>query len=85
MVSMANFSRGCPRSIPGKAIIHQFVNSDIVNFFLKINDGRYRRPNFAIRSASYPSARTLQREGSISSYRLYGQLLFTGFLALSAQ
>ena len=48
MVSTAGFSRGYPSSILVRVIIHQFVNSDIVNFLLKINDARYGRPNFAI-------------------------------------
>ena len=60
----------------------QFVNSDIMNFFLKVNEGL---TNFAIWSAGYGSAKTLEREGSISSFRLYGQLLFTRCLALSSQ
>ena len=45
MVSVANFSRGGVRS---KAIVHQFVNSGIINFLLKINGGRYRMLNFVI-------------------------------------
>ena len=48
MVSVANFSRGGVRSNPGKAIVHQFVNSGIINFLLKINGGRYRMLNFVI-------------------------------------
>ena len=42
-----------------------------MNFLLKINDGRYRKTNFAIWSARYASAKTLGREGSISSSRYY--------------
>ena len=85
MVSVANFSRGGVRSNLGRAIIHQFVNSGIINFLLKINDGRYRMLNFAIWSISYASAKTMQRERRNSSSGLYGQLLFTRFLALSSQ
>ena len=48
MVSVANFSRGGVRSNLGKAIVHQFVNSGIINFLLKINGGRYRMLNFVI-------------------------------------
>ena len=81
MVSAANISRKGWCSIPGKAIIDEFVNSDIMNFLLNITNGRYRRPNFAIWSASYALVKTLVREGGISSSRFYGQLLFTRFLS----
>ena len=50
--------------------MHQLVNYNIVEFLLKINDGRDRRPNYAgfvVWSASYASAKTLEHEGSISS------------------
>ena len=46
---------------------HRIVYSDTVIFLLKINEGRYRRPNFVIGSASYASAKTVECEGSISS------------------
>ena len=39
-------------------------------------------PNYAtfvVSSAIYVSVKTLEREGSISSFRYYGQLLFTPF------
>ena len=85
MVSKANFNRGGQRSTPWRAIIYQCVNSDIMNFLLITNDERYRRPNFAIWSASYALTKPLKREGSISSSRLYGQLIFTRFVDLSSQ
>ena len=37
-----------PARFPGKQNVHKLINSDIVNFLLKANDGRDRRPNFAI-------------------------------------
>ena len=80
MVSMAKSSMEGPRPIPRRVITHQFVNSDIMNVLLKINDERYRRPNFAIWSASYASAKTLESEENISSSHLYGQLLLKQFL-----
>ena len=60
--------------------IHQSVNSsDIVNSLLKTNDGRGRIPNYVIWCAGYVSAKFLEPEGSISSNRFYGQLLFTRY------
>ena len=35
---MTKSRRGGPRSILGTVIIYQFVNSDIINFLLKINE-----------------------------------------------
>ena len=37
-----------PARFPGKQNVHKLINSDIVNFLLKANDERDRRPNFAI-------------------------------------
>ena len=85
MISTSNFSRGGPYTIRGKVIFHQFVNSDIVNLLLKVKDGRYRRPDFAIWTASYAPDKNLEGEGSISSSHFYGQLLFTRFLAIFTQ
>ena len=65
---------------PGVQYIHQLINYNIVKFLLKTNDGRGRRPNYAVfvvRSASYTSGKTLECEGIISSSNYLGQLLFT--------
>ena len=64
---------------PGGQNTYQPVVSDIVKFLLKTTDGRGGRPNLAIWSASYASAKTLEREGSILSSRFYVLLLFTCF------
>ena len=48
-----------------------------MNILLKTNYGRDRRPNYAIFliwSASYASAETLRRGGSMSSYSFFEQL-----------
>ena len=48
-----------------------------MNFLLKTNNGKDRKPNFAIfivLSASYVSAESLEHEGSISSSYFYEQL-----------
>ena len=55
---------------------HKLGNSDVVNFFVKTNDGRDKRLNFAIFvvwSVGYVSAESLEREGSISLSSVYGQ------------
>ena len=55
--------------------IYKLGNSD-VNFFVRPIDGRDRRLNFAIFavwSASYVLAESLERKGSISSSSFYGQ------------
>ena len=62
---------------PEEQNLHRLTNFDIPNFLLKTNNGRNRRPYFAVLvvwSASYALAKTLQREGSISSSSFYGQL-----------
>ena len=66
--------------------VHRLTNFDIVNFLVKTNDWRDRRPNFAALvawSASYASAKTLECEESISSsiqlLWATGRLLFTRF------
>ena len=54
---------------------------------LKTNDRKERRPNFAVSvvwRASYTPAKTLEREGTVSSCSFYGQLIHT-LLALSTQ
>ena len=33
---------------PGVQYIHQLINYNIVKFLLKTNDGRGRRPNYAV-------------------------------------
>ena len=45
--------RRCRCSIPRRVLSHWIVYSEIVNFVLKINDGRCRGANFVICSASY--------------------------------
>ena len=45
---------------------------------LKTNDRKERRPNFAVSvvwRASYTPAKTLEREGTVSSCTFYGQLV----------
>ena len=68
----AEFCRGCRYSLPERALSYWTVYSDIVTYLLKINDGRYRMPNFVIWSASYASAKTLECEESISSSTYMG-------------
>ena len=63
----SEFCGGCRCWIPGRALSYRTVYLDIVTYLLKINDGRYRMPNFIIWSASYASAKTLECEGSILS------------------
>ena len=73
---------------PGGQNTHKLVNSDIGNFLLKTNEGRDRRPNFAIFvvwSASNVSAEFLAREESISSPSFYWPTIIHMFLALSSQ
>ena len=73
MVSAARSNRRSPSLIPWRAK-HQSVNfHEIVKFLT--NDGRGGRPDWAILSAIYASAKTRKRKGSISSHCLYGQLL----------
>ena len=60
---------------------HRFVTFDIVNFSLKINDGRYWRPNFVIWSVSYASAKILEREGA-SHHPAYMGNYFHKFFSL---
>ena len=55
------------------------VYSDIVTYSLKINDGRYRMPNFVIRRASYALAKTLECEGSISSTTIWATIIHMFF------
>ena len=57
--------------------MHRLTNFNIVNFLLKINDGRDRRPNFTVLvvwSASCALAKTLERKGSISASSFHEQL-----------
>ena len=78
-ISAAGSNRRGTSLIP-RSTGHQLVNySEIVKFFLKTNDGRYGRPGCGILSATYASAKTWRRKGSISSHCLYGQLLLTRF------
>ena len=61
----------------GEQNIYQLGNSDVVNFFVKTNEGRDRWLNFAIFvvwSVSYALAESLEHERSISSSSFYGQL-----------
>ena len=68
-----------PSPIPRRAK-HHFVNSSgIVKFLLKTSDGRDERPGWDILSATYVSAKTWERKGSISSHCLYGQALCTWY------
>ena len=55
------------------------VYSDIVTYLLKINDGRYRMPNFVIWRASYALAKTLECEGSISSTTIWATIIHMFF------
>ena len=76
-VSTAGSNRSGPRSIPKRAK-HRSANSfEIVTFLLKTNDGRGGRPGWAMLSATYASAKTRERSGSISSHCLNGELLLT--------
>ena len=62
---------------PGEQYKHQLVYYYIVNFLLKTNNGRDRRPNYVVSvigSASYVSAKTLELVESVSSSSCYGQL-----------
>ena len=72
VVSAAGSIRRDLTSIPGRAE-HRVINSsEILKFLLKTNDGRGRRPGWAILSATYASAKTRKRKGSISSHCLNG-------------
>ena len=56
---------------PGGQNTHTLINFDIMNFLLKTNDVRDRRPNFAIFlvwGASYVLAESLECKGSISHH-----------------
>ena len=57
---------------PGGQNIQRPVVSDMVKFLLKTSDGRGGRPSLAIWSDSYASAKTPEREESISSSHFYG-------------
>ena len=89
MVTALEYNIGGHSSISGKQNIHKLINFDILNSLLKANDGRDRRPNFAIFviwSISYVLAEFLERERSISLSNFYGQLVdyYSHIFALSA-
>ena len=63
MVSAAGSNCRGPSSIPGRAEHQSFNSSVIVNFLLKTNDGRGRRPDWAISSATYALAETQECKG----------------------
>ena len=68
-----------PSPIPGRAGHNSINFSEIVKFLLKTKDGRVEGPGWAILSATYVSAKTRERKGSISSHCLYGQALCTRY------
>ena len=68
-----------PSPTPGRAEHYSVNSSEIVNFLLKTNDGRVERPGWAILSATYVSAKTRERKGSVSSHCLYGKALCTWY------
>ena len=79
MDSATALNRRRPNPIPGREE-HRSVNSSgIVKFLLKTNDGRGERPGWDILRATYVSAKTRERKGSISSHCLYGQALCTWY------
>ena len=57
---------------PGGQNLHRLTNFDILNFLLKTNDSRDRRPNFVVLVVWSPN--TLEHKGSISSSNFYGEL-----------
>ena len=66
VVSAAGFNLRSPSSIPQRAEYTSVNSSDIVNPLLTTNDGRGKRPNLTIWSASFASAKTREHGGSIS-------------------
>ena len=64
---------------PGGQNIYKLGNSDVATFFVKTNDGRDRRFDFAffvVWSVSYVLAESLEHQGSISSSSFYEQLAY---------
>ena len=46
--STAEYKRKVRVCFPGGENLHRLTSFDFVNFLLKTNDGRDRRPNFAV-------------------------------------